>query len=130
LKYGKLLQLDCNVSWLSFRVSEEDGMATQKQFTSFEELLASAEKPVLVDFYATWCGPCRMLAPILDQVQALMKDKLQIVKIDTDRYPELASQYEVHALPTLVLFKKGQPVERMEGVMPPEQLIEHFSPLL
>jgi thioredoxin-like negative regulator of GroEL len=94
-------------------------MATQKQFTSFEELLASAEKPLLVDFY-----------PILDQVQAAMKDKLQVVKIDTDRYPELASQYDVHALPTVVLFKNGQPVERMEGVLPPEQLIAHFSPLL
>jgi thioredoxin len=131
LKYSKnLLCFKSNNAWFSFRVSEEDGMATQKQFTSFEELLASAEKPLLVDFYATWCGPCRMLAPILDQVQAAMKDKLQVVKIDTDRYPELASQYDVHALPTVVLFKNGQPVERMEGVLPPEQLIAHFSPLL
>jgi thioredoxin len=105
-------------------------MAVHKEFTSFEDLLASAEKPVLVDFYATWCGPCRMLAPILDQVQALLKGKLQIVKIDTDRYPELASQYEIHALPTLVLFKQGQPVERLEGVMPPEQLISVLTPLL
>jgi thioredoxin len=105
-------------------------MATQKQFTSFEELISSAEKPVLVDFYATWCGPCRMIAPILDQVQTLLKDKLQIVKIDTDRYPELASQYEIHALPTLVLFKNGQPVERIEGVLPPEQLVDRLKPLL
>jgi thioredoxin len=105
-------------------------MATQKQYTSFEEMLTESEKPLLVDFYATWCGPCRMLVPILDQVQALMKDKLQVVKIDTDRYPELASQYEVHALPTLVLFKQGQPVDRIEGVMPPEQLIERLTPLV
>jgi thioredoxin len=105
-------------------------MAVHKEFTSFEDLLTSAEKPVLVDFYATWCGPCRMLAPILDQVQALLKGKLQIVKIDTDRYPELASQYEIHALPTLVLFKQGQPVERLEGVMPPEQLVSVLTPLL
>ena len=105
-------------------------MATPKQFTSFEELLTSAEKPLLVDFYATWCGPCRMLAPILDQVQGLMKGKLQVVKIDTDRYPDLASQYQIHALPTLVLFKDGQPIDRIEGVMPPEQLIAHLTPLL
>jgi thioredoxin len=105
-------------------------MAVQKEFTSFEDLIASAEKPLLVDFYATWCGPCRMLAPILDQVQALLRGKLQIVKIDTDRYPDLASHYEIHALPTMVLFKKGQPVERIEGVMPPEQLIERLTPLL
>jgi thioredoxin len=105
-------------------------MAVQKEFTSFEDLIASAEKPLLVDFYATWCGPCRMLAPILDQVQALLRGKLQIVKIDTDRYPDLASHYEIHALPTMVLFKQGQPVERIEGVMPPEQLVERLKPLL
>jgi thioredoxin len=105
-------------------------MSVQKEYTSFEDLIASSEKPLLVDFYATWCGPCRMLAPILDQVQALMRDKLQIVKIDTDRYPDLASHYEIHALPTLVLFKKGQPVERIEGVMPPEQLVARLTPLL
>jgi thioredoxin len=105
-------------------------MSVQKEYASFEELIASAEKPLLVDFYATWCGPCRMLAPILDQVQALLRGKVQIVKIDTDRYPDLASHYEIHALPTLVLFKKGQPVERIEGVMPPEQLVERLTPLL
>jgi thioredoxin len=105
-------------------------MAVQKEFTSFEDLIASAEKPLLVDFYATWCGPCRMLAPILDQVQGLLRGKLQIVKIDTDRYPDLASHYEIHALPTMVLFKKGQPIERIEGVMPPEQLVERLTPLL
>jgi thioredoxin len=105
-------------------------MATPKQFTSFEELISSAEKPVLVDFYATWCGPCRMIAPILDQVQVMLKGKLQVVKIDTDRYPELASQYEIHALPTLVLFKNGQSVDRIEGVLPPEQLVERLKPLL
>jgi thioredoxin len=105
-------------------------MAVQKEFTSFEDLITSAEKPLLVDFYATWCGPCRMLAPILDQVQGLLRGKLQIVKIDTDRYPDLASHYEIHALPTMVLFKKGQPVERIEGVMPPEQLVERLTPLL
>jgi thioredoxin-like negative regulator of GroEL len=66
-------------------------MSVQKEYTSFEDLIASSEKPLLVDFYATWCGPCRMLAPILDQVQVLMRDKLQIVKIDTDCYPDLAT---------------------------------------
>jgi thioredoxin len=105
-------------------------MATKKEYASFEEMVLGAEKPLLVDFYATWCGPCRMLAPILEQVQKHLKDKVQVVKIDTDRYPEIASQYNIHALPTIVLFKKGQPVERIEGVLPPEQLIERLSPLL
>jgi thioredoxin len=105
-------------------------VAQKQEYTSFESLLASADKPLLVDFYATWCGPCRMIAPILDQVQAAMKQKIQVVKVDTDRYPELASHYQIHALPTLVLFKQGQPVERIEGVLPPEQLIERLTPLL
>lgn len=105
-------------------------MAQKQEYTSFEALLASADKPLLVDFYATWCGPCRMIAPILDQVQAAMKQKLQVVKVDTDRYPELASYYQIHALPTLVLFKQGQPVERIEGVLPPEELIERLKALV
>ena len=60
-------------------------MAIKKQFSSFEDLLKSSELPVLVDFYATWCGPCQMMAPILEQVGANLRDRLQIVKIDTDK---------------------------------------------
>ncbi len=91
-------------------------MATKQQFNSFEELLSS-ELPVLVDFYAAWCGPCQMMAPIVEQVNAQMK-QLRVVKIDTDKYPQLASQHQIRALPTLVLFKQGKPVEHIEGVMP------------
>lgn len=105
-------------------------MVTKKQFNSFEDLLAEADKPLLVDFSAPWCGPCRMMEPILDQVNAQMKQKIQVVKINTDNYPQLASQYQVHALPTLVLFKNGQAVDRIEGVMPLEQLIQRLEPLL
>ncbi len=105
-------------------------MATKQQFQNFEEMLSSAQKPVLVDFYADWCGPCRMLAPILEQVQSTMKSQLQVVKIDTEQYPNLASQYDIHALPTLVLFKAGKPVGRLEGVMPTEDLIERLRSLL
>jgi len=105
-------------------------MATKKQFTSFEDLLAETDLPLLVDFSAPWCGPCRMMEPILDQVSAQMKQQLQVVKINTDNYPELASQYQVHALPTLVLFKNGQPVDRVEGVMPAEQLVQRLKSLV
>ncbi|NES92966.1 thioredoxin, partial [Okeania sp. SIO2B9] len=84
-------------------------MAVKKQFDSFDELLASSKIPVLVDFYATWCGPCQIMAPILEQVNQKMKDRLRIVKIDTDKYPQLASKYGIQGLPTLVLFKNGQP---------------------
>ncbi|NJK40637.1 MAG: thioredoxin [Acaryochloridaceae cyanobacterium SU_2_1] len=105
-------------------------MATKKQFKNFAEMLAGSDVPLLVDFYATWCGPCRMLVPILDQVGALMRGQLQVVKIDTERYPELASTYEIHALPTLVLFKEGEVLDRIEGVLPPEDIISRLQPLL
>jgi thioredoxin len=105
-------------------------MATKQQFTSFTDLLAQSDLPVLVDFYATWCGPCQMMAPILEQVNAQLKGQLKVVKIDSDRYPQLASQYQVHALPTLVLFKNGQPVDRIEGVQRAEQLVQRLRPYL
>ncbi len=105
-------------------------MATKKQFSSFQELLSSSQKLILVDFYATWCGPCQMMASILDQVNARMSDRVQVVKVDTDNYPELATNYQVHALPTLVLFKNGQQVDRIEGVLPAEQLIQRLAPFV
>jgi thioredoxin len=105
-------------------------MAVKKKFASFQELLDSSEIPVLVDFYATWCGPCQMMSPVLEQVGTQMRDRLQVVKIDTDKYPVLASHYQIHALPTLVLFKKGQPVERIEGVMQAPQLIQRLQSLI
>ncbi len=105
-------------------------MAVKKQFSSFQELLEASKTPVLVDFYATWCGPCQMMSPILEQVGASLRDRVQVVKIDTDRYPTIASQYQIHALPTLVLFKNGQPVERIEGVVQANQLVPHLASFL
>ena len=105
-------------------------MAIKKKFNSFQDLLAESEKPVLVDFYATWCGPCHMMAKILDQVNAQMSDRLKIVKIDTDKYNLLASQYRIEALPTLMLFKNGQPVDKIEGVLRAEQLMGRLQSLI
>lgn len=105
-------------------------MATKQQFTSFAELLSQSEVPVLVDFYATWCGPCQMMAPILGEVSRKLVGQLKVVKIDTDRYPQIASQYQIQALPTLVLFKHGQPCTRIEGVQGADALISHLQPLL
>jgi thioredoxin len=105
-------------------------MAVKKQFTSFSDLIANASTPVLVDFYATWCGPCQMLAPVLEEVGAALRDRLQVVKIDSDKYPDLASQYHIYALPTLVLFKDGQPVERIEGFLSAPDLQQRLESLL
>lgn len=102
-------------------------MAVKKQFSSFQDLLNQTPVPVLVDFYATWCGPCQMMAPILEQVSVHLSQQIQVVKIDSDKYPGLASQYGIHALPTLVLFKNGQPHGRLEGVVNANQLIQQIQ---
>lgn len=98
-------------------------MAAKQEFRSFDDLLASSQVPVLVDFYATWCGPCQMMANILAQVNDQLKGQLKIVKIDTDKYPQIASQHRITALPTLVLFKARDAVDRIEGVLPLDQLL-------
>lgn len=105
-------------------------MATKQEFTNFDELLATSDVPVLVDFYATWCGPCQMMAGILEQVNAQMQGALKIVKIDTDKYEQLAIAHRIYALPTLVLFKDGHPVDRIEGVLPAPDLIQRLQSVL
>ena len=105
-------------------------MAVKQQFTSFEDAIASSEQPVLVDFYATWCGPCQMMAKILEQVNAQLNGQIRVLKIDTDRYPQIASQHQVQALPTLILFKNGQTVDRIEGVIQAEQLVQRVRQFL
>ncbi|MDX2213351.1 MAG: thioredoxin [Oculatellaceae cyanobacterium bins.114] len=105
-------------------------MAVKKEYSSFQEMIAESDMPLLIDFYAPWCGPCQMMAKILEQVNAQMKEQLRVVKINTDNYPDLATQYQIHALPTLVLFKQGQPVDRIEGVLRADQLIQHLQTLV
>lgn len=105
-------------------------MATKKQFNSFEEMLSGSDVPVLVDFYADWCGPCQMMTPILEQVNAQLQGQIRIVKIDTEKYQQLATQYRIEALPTLLLFKQGQPVDRIEGVLQAPQLVQRLRNLI
>lgn len=105
-------------------------MATKQEFTSFDDLLSNSNLPVLVDFYAEWCGPCKIMAKILEEVNADLSDRLRIVKINSETYPELASQYSIYALPTLILFKNAEPVERIEGVVQAKQLIQRLQALI
>ncbi len=105
-------------------------MAVKQQFTSFEDAIANSQQPVLVDFYATWCGPCQMMSKILEQVNVQLNGRMRIMKIDTDRYPQIASQHQIQALPTLVLFKNGQAVDRIEGVLQAPQLVSRLSQFL
>ncbi|MBD1910181.1 MULTISPECIES: thioredoxin [unclassified Leptolyngbya] len=102
-------------------------MAVKQEFSSFESLITDSDQPVLVDFYANWCGPCQLMAKILEEVNQSLKSQIKIIKIDTEKYPELASRYHIYALPTLVLFSQGKPVDRIEGVVPAHQLIAHLQ---
>ncbi|XP_004237802.1 thioredoxin Y1, chloroplastic [Solanum lycopersicum] len=104
--------------------------AKKQTFSSFEDMLENSEKPLLVDFYATWCGPCQFMVPILNEVGESMKDKIQVVKIDTEKYPALADKYKIQALPTFILFKDGDVCDRFEGALNAPQLMQRIKSAL
>lgn len=90
---------------------------------NFKEEVLDAKTPVLVDFWATWCGPCQMVAPVLEEIAEEMKDT-KVCKIDVDEQPELAREYRVMSIPTLMVFKDGQAVKREVGAKPKNEILE------
>ena len=94
--------------------------------TNFSELLQDGTL-VIVDFWATWCGPCRMLSPLLDEVEEEMGDKVTVVKVNVDDADEVAMQYRIMNIPTLLFFKNGQLVDKTVGAMPKNALVERIN---
>jgi thioredoxin 1 len=90
---------------------------------TFQELI-DGDTPVLVDFFAEWCGPCKMMQPILEDTAKQLGEKVKILKVDVDRNPLAASRFQVRGVPTLVLFSKGEVVWRQSGVVPAHQLLQ------
>ena len=90
--------------------------------TNFQKIIQS-ETPVLVDFYTDWCGPCKMLAPILKEVKQDLGDTVKIIKIDVDKNPKVAANYQVRGVPTMILFKNGNILWRQSGVLPGNEII-------
>ena len=89
--------------------------------SSFKELINS-DQPLLVDFHATWCGPCKQLAPELERLKQMLGERIRIIKIDVDQNPQAAAAYKVSSVPTLILFRKGQLLWRQSGVVRAQQL--------
>ena len=103
---------------------------SQTMPNSFKELLDNHDKPILVDFWAEWCGPCKVLSPVVEQLAKEWKEKLTVIKINTEQKSDIASEYGISGIPTLILFKDGKEVHRESGAMQLEELKKRFEPFL
>lgn len=95
--------------------------------SKFKQDVLLAKEPVLVDFYATWCGPCRMMAPIIDELSQQYKGKLKVVRLDVDANPGVSSALDIRGLPTFAIFKNGKPVRAIVGAQPKEVLAQQID---
>ena len=98
--------------------------------TTFDEEVKTAEEPVIVDFWAEWCGPCKMIAPILEEIATEQSGKLRVAKLNVDDNPDIARRFDVMSIPTLIVFKDGEPAKRLVGAKGKGQLLQELAEFL
>ena len=98
--------------------------------SNFDQMVLQAETPVLVDFWATWCGPCRMVAPVVEELAKEYEGRVRFAKVDVDQNPKTASRYGIMSIPTLLLFKKGEPISNIVGFRPKAELKQSLDAVL
>ena len=98
--------------------------------STFDEEINSASTPILVDFWAEWCGPCKLIAPILDEIASEQEGRLTVAKLNVDEAPDVAVRFQVMSIPTMILFDGGEPAKRMVGAKPKEALLDELAEYL
>eukprot|EP00184_Porphyridium_aerugineum_P005376 CAMPEP_0184706820 /NCGR_PEP_ID=MMETSP0313-20130426/36956_1 /TAXON_ID=2792 /ORGANISM="Porphyridium aerugineum, Strain SAG 1380-2" /LENGTH=173 /DNA_ID=CAMNT_0027168387 /DNA_START=211 /DNA_END=732 /DNA_ORIENTATION=- len=115
----------------SFKSTTKPSMAafkaTEIADDKFDELVLKSSTPVLVDFYAVWCGPCKLMAPLMDWAASEYGDKLKVYKIDTEKNPRFVKEYKIYGLPTMTLFENGKSVAQVEGALPKKGISEFIE---
>jgi thioredoxin 1 len=106
------------------------GSITQLTESTFDEEIGAATEPVVVDFWAEWCGPCKMIAPILEEIAGEQEGKVRVAKVNVDDHPGLARKFNVMSIPTMIVFKDGQEDHRIIGAKGKPQLLEDLNPYL
>lgn len=116
-----------NANSLLFKDINQMSEVTEIKEADFQELVLNSELPVLVDFWAPWCGPCRMVAPVVAEIAEKYDGKVTVFKLNTDENPQIASQYGIRSIPTLIIFKDGEKKETVVGAVPKSTLAEHLE---